>query len=829
MDYYQPFYPPLASSIYLFTMKKLGNLLLLLLCTGMTLAQATLSGTVTDEQNEPIAGANVFLATTKLGTVTDANGRFEIPNVEAGSYMLRISYVGYETAIQTITISNTQSRQTLAIQLAEKAIDIGELIVKATRAGEKTPVTYTNLNKEELEENNLGQDVPYLLQWSPSTVVTSDAGAGIGYTGIRIRGSDPTRINVTINGVPLNDAESQGVFWVNLPDFASSVQNVQIQRGVGTSTNGAGAFGATINLNTNQLQREPYGVVAASAGSFNTLKGNVQFGSGLLNNNFTLDGRISRIQSDGYVDRASADLESFYLSGAYLGERNSLRLNVFSGHEVTYQAWNGIPKDYLDDKELRTYNPAGERADGSFYNNQVDDYQQTHYQALFNQQFSTNWNLNLALHYTKGQGFYEEYRIQDELADYGLADVIIGSDTIATSDLVRRLWLDNHFYGTTYSLNYISTDNRLDATLGGGWHQYLGNHFGEVIWAEFASDSELGDRFYDNDATKTDFNLFGKVNYGLTDALNGYLDLQYRRVDYEFLGFNRQGNNVTQHAKLNFFNPKVGLFYAPKKNQNFYASFAVGNREPNRNDYTESTTDTRPEPETLYNTEIGFRQNWNKAALDVNVYHMLYHNQLAVTGALNDIGEAIRVNIPESYRLGLEVVGGVQILPKLNWTANATISQNKVHQFTEFADEYDTDFNWIGQKAISHENTDLPFSPKVVAGSELTVAILKNKNQQNLDLSLLSKYVGQQFLDLTSDENNVLDSYFFSNVRLKYKWQPNFIKEIELTLLVQNIFNATYETNGWSYRYFYDGQTLLEQGFYPQAGTNVLIGMTVQF
>jgi len=671
--------------------------------------------------------------------------------------------------------------------------------------------------------------VPYLLRWTPSAVVTSDAGTGIGYTGIRIRGTDPTRINVTINGIPLNDAESQGVFWVNLPDFISSVEDVQVQRGVGTSTNGAGAFGATINMNTNQLKADPYGIVNASVGSFNTFKGNVQFGSGLLNNKFTIDGRLSRITSDGYVDRASADLESFYLSGAYLGKKSTLRLNIFSGNEVTYQAWYGIPKDFLDDPELRTFNPAGERADGTFYENQVDNYGQTHYQALFNHQFSSQWNANAALHYTQGAGYYEEYRVGDALVNYGLEPVTIGGETVTNSDLIRRLWLDNDFYGTTYNLNYTSDDQRTDFTLGGGWNRYEGAHFGELIWAEFASDSELGDRFYDNDAVKTDFNIFSKLNYGLTDALNAYVDLQYRKVDYEFLGFNRQGDNVTQTANLNFFNPKAGLFYNPKENLNFYTSFAVGNREPNRNDFTESTPDSRPEPETLYNTEVGYRQNWSKAALNINAYSMVYRNQLALTGELNDVGESVRVNIPESYRLGVEVVGGVQVLPSLNWNANFTLSQNRVGRFTEFVDAYDAEFNYVGQESIVREDTDLPFSPNIIAGSELTWSLLRQAEKHQLEASLLSKYVGQQYLDLSSDDNNVLDPYFFSDLRLRYVWQTDFVKELELTLLLRNIFDAQFATNAWSYRYVFNGQVALDQGFYPQAGRNVLLGLMVRF
>ncbi|MCB0551884.1 MAG: TonB-dependent receptor [Phaeodactylibacter sp.] len=792
-------------------------------------AQCVLSGQVSDKDGQPLVGANVLILETKQGSATNETGAYRIAGLQPGSYTLEVTYIGFEAAWRKVVIQAGQSQQELGIRLEPHAVQVDELIVRATRAGEKAPMTYTNLDAETIEKSNLGQDVPFLLRWTPSAVVTSDAGTGIGYTGIRIRGTDPTRINVTINGIPLNDAESQGVFWVDLPDFTSSAADIQIQRGVGSSTNGAGAFGASINLNTAQLRTQPYAEINGTVGSFNTLKGNLQFGTGLLKDKFTIDGRLSRITSDGFIDRATADLQSYYLSGAFMGKKSSLRFITFSGHEVTYQAWYGVPRDYLDNEELRAFNPAGTEKEGEPHDDEVDDYRQTHYQLLYNNQLNPQWNLNLALHYTMGEGFFEQYKADEPLADYGLDNVILGSEVISTTDLIRRLWLDNDFYGAVYGLNYQSPSRRLDATLGGGFHIYEGLHFGEVTWAEFASNSEKDQRYYENDARKSDFNIFTKFNYQLAPRLNAYLDLQYRRVGYDFLGFNRAGENVDQSVSLDFFNPKAGLYYELSPRSNAYASFAVANREPNRNDYVESTVDSRPEPETLYNTELGYRRNWNQAALAVNLYHMYYRGQLALNGEVNDVGAYTRINIDKSYRIGLELVGGVQLLPGLQLDANATLSRNRVDAFTEFVDVYDADFNWLAQEAIKHEDTDLSFSPDVITGAGLSYEAFRRNPRHDLAFSLLNKYVSRQYIDNTSDKENSIDPYTFSDLRIRYVFRPGFAREVALTLLARNIFDARFETNAWSYRYIYDGTVALDQGYFPQAGRNFLLGVSVGF
>lgn len=802
-------------------------LAILLVAYGGTLyAQCTVTGTITDQGESPLPGANVLIPQLETGAVSGLDGTYSIPDVPPGKYTLQVSYVGYAPWTTTFTVQPGQEELILPVDLQPSGIDLGSVTVQATRADERTPMTFVNLQKADLEENNLGQDVPYLLRWTPSAVVTSDAGTGIGYTGIRIRGTDPTRINVTINGIPLNDAESQGVFWVNMPDFITSASDVQIQRGVGTSTNGAGAFGATININTSKVEREAFARINTSAGSFNTFKRNVQFSTGLLKNKFTIDGRLSKINSDGYIDRATADMESYYLSGAYVSDRTMIRFNTFSGHEVTYQAWYGVPAEFLDDPETRTFNPSGTEKPGAPYEDEVDNYRQTHYQLLFNQQLGVDWNANVALHYTQGQGFFEQYKANQDLAEYGFTTQIIDGEL---PDLVRRLWLDNDFYGGVYGLNY--TGDRLDATLGGGVHVYAGDHFGEIIWSELAKGLTPEEQYYQNDALKSDVNIYGRANYELVSRLRGYLDLQYRRVDYSFLGLNRAGNQVDQNVNLNFFNPKVGLHYAWDDRTSAYASFAVAHREPNRNDYVESTVQSRPNPEQLLDTEVGFKKQFDRAALEATGYYMFYNDQLVLNGELNDVGAATRINVDQSYRLGLELTGGYQILSNLDLQASTTVSRNRIQEFRQFVDVFQDDGGFTQEERLL-ENTTLSFSPSLIAATELTWQPLANQpwmSNQSLSLSLLSKYVSKQYLDNTSDEENIIDPYFFSDVRLQYSLRNVLTKEVRFTVLLQNVFDAMYETNGWSYRYLSGGDEVLLRGYYPQAGRNILVGLTVDF
>nr|MCU0340935.1 TonB-dependent receptor [Spirosomataceae bacterium] len=663
------------------------------------------------------------------------------------------------------------------------------------------------------------------------------AGAGVGYTGLRIRGTDATRINVTINGIPYNDAESQGTFWVNMPDFASSVSSVQIQRGVGTSTNGAAAFGATVNINTNEFRKDAYAEVDNSFGSFNTWKHTVRAGTGLLQNKFTLDARLSKISSDGFIDRATSDLRAFYVSGAYFGKKSSVRFNVFSGKEVTYQAWEGTPEAKLKGKkeDILAYidrNGLNERdaqnllnSDNRTYNlylydNQVDDYQQDQYQLITSHTLSQNWTLNVNGFLVRGRGFFEQFRDNDRLSRYKLPNVTLGNTTITRSDLVRRRWLDNYFYGSTFSLDFDSF-KKLKANLGGGLNRYDGDHFGEVIWARFAN-ANLRHRYYFNQGQKTDFNLYGKVFYQITPQLNVFGDAQIRTVSYRINGDDNQQRTQQHDVNYSFFNPKTGLTYDISDNATAYASFSVAHREPNRDDFTESTRQNQPQPELVRDWEVGYRFQRGRWAASVGGYWMDYKNQLILTGQLNDTGGPMRVNVPKSYRAGVELEAGVQLNKKWKWNANATLSQNKIRNFTEYVINYDDESG--GYKTINHGQTDIAFSPNVIVGSQLLYNPAKN-----VELALLTKYVGKQYLDNTTNEARRLGAYFTNDLRLIFSPNVKWVKGLNISVLANNVLNHFYESNGYTFSYIAGGQTTTENFYYPQAGRNFLVSVGLKF
>ena len=672
---------------------------------------------------------------------------------------------------------------------------LDEVLVSAVRVTSKTPISFSNMDKKEIKNRNLGQDIPILMNFMPSVVTTSDAGNGVGYTGIRVRGSDATRVNVTINGIPYNDAESNGTFWVNMPDFASSVQSLQLQRGVGTSTNGAGAFGASLNLLTDSFSKESTGEISNSFGSFNTRKHTVKFSSGLLNDHFELAGRVSNINSHGYIDRASSDLKSYFLQGTYVGKTTLIKALAFGGNQVTYQSWNGIGPDTLQDD--RTFNSAGiytdEFGNTRFYDNETDNYKQDHFQLHWNERISENWSSNFALHFTPGKGFYENYKEDADFADYNLTPVVIGGTTINTTDLVRQKWLDNNFYGTTYSVNYKK--NKLDLILGGGWNRYEGKHFGKVIWARFASTSELGDHYYDDSATKTDNNFFAKANYQLTKKLSLYGDLQARFVNYRADGV--QANVVDDN--FNFFNPKAGLNYDLNAKNTLYFSYAKAHREPNRTDYEGGNA----RPEKLDDYELGWRFNSEKMKINTNIYYMAYKDQLILTGGLDDVGNPIRSNSEKSYRLGLEVDATFALSKQFFIRPNITLSQNK-----------NVDLNVLGTNVGTR---DIAYSPSVVAGN-----ILIYKPLESLQVSLLSKFVSEQYMNNVELPAAKLQDYFVSDLNITYEVKPKSVfKSIVFTGLVNNVFDKKYVSNG----YMYD----IYPYYYPQAGTNFLIGMTLAF
>lgn len=795
------------------------------------LAQITVTGKVTDSQGA-LVGANVKIKGRSIMTQTNASGTYTLANLNNGTYTIVVSYVGYKTAEKTVTLNQDTE---INFGLTAQNFLQDQVIVRATRANEKSATTYKNISKEEIEKNNFGQDLPFILQNTPGVVVNSDAGAGVGYTGIRIRGSDNSRINVTVNGIPINDSESQGTFYVNMPDFASSVDNIQIQRGVGTSTNGAGAFGGSLNIQTTASETVPYAEINNTYGSFDTWKNTIKVGTGLINNRFSFDGRLSRISSDGYVDRGASLLKSFFVSGAYHGNKDLLRVNVFSGAEKTYQSWNGIPESrltndlagmnaYIARNELSQADAenllsSGRRYNSFTYENQTDNYWQDHYQLIYARQLSEKFTFNGALHYTKGKGYYEEYRVANDLSDYGLNPVVVGGTTIESTDLIRRRWLDNDFYGATYAFNY-QPNKKFNFTLGGGYNEYKGAHFGQVIWAQYASNGNNDRHYYDNDGFKTDFNIYGKANYSPTESLSLFADLQYRRVYYTIDGTENKLNTLGIVDKLNFFNPKVGATYFINSESNIYGSFSVANKEPNRDDYVDAAAGAFPKHEHLNDVELGYRFKNSKLNVGTNLYGMFYKNQLVVTGKINDVGGNFRQNVDKSYRLGIELDGSYSINKQFTLNANAAFSRNKIKNFTEYYDDYDNG----GQVVNQYELTDISYSPNAVLFGELAYNPIKG-----FAIALQSKYVSKQYLDNTQNNDRTINGYWVSNARLGYDFKFAGVKNINLGLLVNNLFDKPYESNGYTYGYQLGGSRTTENFFYPQAGTNFLLSLNVKF
>ena len=705
--------------------------------------------------------------------------------------------------------------------ILKDTIDLDEVLVKATRVDEKAPFVQSNVTKEDIESRNLGQDIPVLLNFLPNVVSTSDAGNGIGYTGIRVRGSDASRVNVTINGVPLNDSESHGVFWVNLPDFASSTQSMQLQRGVGSSTNGAGAFGASLSLSTNGIREKAFAEIGFSGGSYNTFKANAQFGSGIIEgkgkfkSEFT--GRVSTIQSDGYIDRASADLRSVYLSASIFSEKTLIKAIAFGGHEVTYQAWYGIDEETLETD--RTHNPAGEIYDENgdltgYYENQVDDYKQDHYQLHVNHDFGNDWTGNIAFHYTYGRGFYEQYENDADFGVYGFDPINVDGEEINSTDLVQRKWLDNDFYGTTFSL--LKNFDKVNFILGGAINLYDGDHFGEVKWAKYGSEM-TNQRFYDNTGKKTDFNMYAKADYSLNSNWSLFGDLQYRYVNYEVEGVDEGPVDIGLKDENNFFNPKFGLSYFMDKS-NFFLSYAKGHKEPKRADYL-ANSDVKPE--SLDDFELGWNYNTDNFRLKTNIYYMNYVDQLVLTGTIDDVGNPIADNIGNSYRLGLEVDAVVRFSDQFVWQPNFAISTNKnIDKYYEFDGEL-TNFG----------ETDLAYSPNFIAASNL-----KYQANENFQISLLTKYVGDQYMSNIELEASKLDAYFVNDLQLSYEIKTEkLFKSVIFTGLVNNLFNVKYVSNGYFYTYddtWTDPDqvtTITGAGYYPQAELNFLLGVNLKF
>lgn len=756
---------------------------------------ATLSGIIRDKYTkQAISKAIISFDGMKKVYTTTNNGEFKF-KLEKGEYIMHVKSKGYKEEIATIPVQNNLDITVLLTKTDIKTITTDEVVVIATRATSKTPTSFTKINRKELLENSLGKDLPFLLELTPSVVATSDGGNGVGYTSMRIRGSDMTRINFTINGFPLNDAESQGVWLVNTPDLSSDVEDIQIQRGVGTSTNGAGAFGASVNINTNKKNEKAYAELFNSFGSFNTMKNTIRAGTGLLYDHFTFDGRFSHITSDGYIDRADVKMFAYAFRAGYYNEKSSIIFNLFSGKEKTYQAWNGVNRETMEND--RTYNISGTDWEQKAvpYENEIDNYQQDNYQLSFDHKFGASISANLGFHYTKGKGYFEQYKVDEDLIDYGVLT------PTANTDLVRRRWLDNHFYGTIFSLNHKIKN--LSTTLGGAWNQYDGDHFGEIIWSKNATGIDIKEFYYLNNGLKTDFNTFLKAEYTLLKKLVLYGDIQYRRVSYSVDGFDNDQRKLFEDADYNFINPKVGatLTMGEKQKSQLYASFAVANKEPSRNDFIDNDID--PKSESLMNFELGFRHRTKKVSYAINSFYMKYKDQLVLTGELNDVGSAVRVNVDNSFRTGLELELAYEFSKYFGLSGAGTWSLNEIAEFTD------------GNGTI-HDKTKIAYSPSLIANLTLYTKAFKG-----FKLAFINKYVGEQFLDNTSNKDKSLSAYFLSDARISYSITPKFMQEIEFIFKANNLFNTKYSSNGYVY---WDTPY-----FYPQAGTNFEGGVNLNF
>lgn len=728
-------------------------------------------------------------------------------------------------------------------------VALEEVQIVSTRATAKTPVVFTDVNKDQIKKLNFGQDIPFLLTSTPSVLTTSDAGSGIGYTSIRVRGTDATRINITTNGIPMNDAESHSIYWVNTPDMASSLEDMQIQRGVGTSTNGAGAFGASINMRTQGTPSKAYAEVAGSYGSFNTHKETVKVGSGLLNNHWAFDARVSNIQSDGYRDRASSDLKSYFLQGGFYGENTSVKLITFGGKEQTYHAWDGISKEML--KTNRRYNPNGAIKDDNvnkgntigFYDDQMDNYRQTHYQLLVNHTFSPAWSMNVALHYTNGFGYYQEYKNGRSLIEYGLSPYTIEGTVYEKSNLVRQKLVDSDFGGGIFAFNY--KNSRLDAAIGGGLNYYTNDHYGKVLWVKnYIGDLSADHEYYRNTGRKTDGNIYAKANYELGGGFNLYADMQYRYIKYKIDGNNdkwdwtvtpQRPQKLDINEDFSFFNPKAGVFWQINRSNNIYASFGVAQKEPSRNNYTDGLFTQFPKPEKMFDYELGYTYRNERFIAGANLYYMDYTDQLVLNGRLNDIGEPMAENVKDSYRMGIELTAGVKLASWLRWDVNATWSKNRIKNYVEYVSDYNESWKELWTQTARHlGTTPIAFSPSFMAGS------LFSFDHKGWEASFQSQYVSRQYLDNSGSRENSLDAYFVSHLHAGYTFSAPYTKGITVGATVYNLFNATYETNGYSQTaaiYATDSQgdktgeaTIYnDPRYYPMAGTNVLFNVTLRF
>ncbi len=799
-----------------------------------TFAQYTITGNVVNELGEPIEFVSVFLPYTDYATYTDADGNYEISDIESDYYDIKFTYVGYRDKKFEIDLLNDTI---INVVLTGMIYNIDELEIRAVENRERDPFANSQYDREEFDSRNVGQDIPTLLSYTPSLTVSSDAGTGIGYSALRIRGVDQARINVTINGIPLNDAESHQVFWVDLPDLSSYVNNIQINRGVGSSTNGSGAFGGSVHLDTDVFSLNPFAKFSGTVGSFGTYKYSGQLGTGLMNGKYSINFGYSGIQSDGYIDRATSDLSSYNISLRKISDNGFVKFNIISGRERTYQAWNGVPEGIFNDDEtqkLEHYNnnagslyltqedsinyfSSDRRYNYYTYEDQVDKYDQTHFQFLTGRKINESTNINVKLNYTKGKGYFEEFKHQQDLDDY---DLINYKDTLGNilevADLVRRRWLDNDFLFGAVDAEWKS-DSNFNMVAGVSYSYYNGDHFGRVISVDNVNQFGRLRPYYSNVGKKKDFNVFTKLNWEFISKLNTFVDLQFRNIDYSILGDDNDDVNINIDTDFQFFNPKLGLSYLLKDDLRIYSSVAVAQKEPVRSDLIDNQNEI--EAEKLTDFELGVELNSEKISLGVNAYHMSYDNQLVATGELNDVGAALRQNVDKSSRTGVEIILGANFLDKFSYSGSVTLSKNKIEDFEYVLYDYATDP--VERIVQVFENTDISFSPSVIYNSKVSYDL------NGLRLHWLTNYVGKQFLDNTSDDSKSLDAYLINGFNAEYIIQNNTVNEIKLKLLVNNIFDVDYASNGYTYSYLF-GDLIQENFYYPQAGINFLFGVDIR-
>lgn len=823
-------------------MKRIYLIILLVAVCGQIFSQ-NVKGKITDSEGNPLPGASIIVHNTFVGTSSDAEGNFNL-RLRAGNSKLEISFIGYKTLVRDVKVMD-RDVDLGQIVLQSESFLTEEIVVRATRVGENMPMAFTNIDGSELRQRNAVQDIPYLLELTPSFVATSESGTGVGYTNYRIRGTDPSRINVTINGIPLNDGESQTVFWVNMPDFASSVSNVQIQRGVGTSTNGAAAFGASINFQTTTVSYGPYANISLSGGSFNTFQQTVNAGTGIMDNGFSFDVRLTNLQSDGYVYNSFSDNQAAMFTGAWHGEKSFVRFNFMHGRERTGISWWGCPIDSLETN--RTFNPAGVYYDAQgnlqYYHDQTDNYKQTHFQLLYSTRLSSRLDFNSAIHFTRGAGFYEQFRVNERLNRYGLepftiipSPVISNGDTIPVDpvtisrmDMVRRRMMENDFYGATISLNY--TKSNMNISVGAAWNLYDGDHFGRIIWMRYAGETEMNHEWYHNNGLKTDGNAFVKLNYEISDGLYGYGDIQYRNIFYRMSGNDNDlmpdGTQkiLDQEHVFHFVNPKAGLFYRIDDKMNTYLSFGIANREPTRTHFKDATGDPtkQPIPEQLRNLELGYEFTDYSYSAGINFYYMDYKNQLIPTGEKSSVGYDIMTNVPESFRRGVEVMAAFKPIKQFRMDLNLSLSQNKIKNFSFWASHYDDDWNETYEEIVLGE-TDIAYSPNIIGALRFTYSPIAN-----LQFSLNNKYVGDQYFDNTASCDRMIEAYHVSDFRIDFGIKTKKKTEINFHFTVNNILNRLYSNNAYGGIWYEQGVENTWAYYYPQAGRHFIGGVSIGF